>query len=52
MFGSVPVGQTHRRLSFFVMVLCYSWMLYVEFTYRKNKRYFATATMPIADNAE
>jgi transposase len=28
-FGSVPVGQTHRQLSFFVMVLCYSRMLYV-----------------------
>ena len=31
-FGAVPVGQTSRRLSFFVMVLCYSRMLYVEFT--------------------
>lgn len=26
-FGSVKVGQTHRRLSFFVMVLCYSRMM-------------------------
>ena len=26
-FGSVHVGQTSRRLSFFVMVLCYSRML-------------------------
>jgi transposase len=31
-FGSVPVGQTPRQLSCFVMVLCYSRMLYVEFT--------------------
>ena len=31
-FGSVCVGNTRRRLSFFVMVLCYSRMLYVEFT--------------------
>jgi len=32
LFGAVPVGQTQRRLSFFGMVLCYSRMLYVEFT--------------------
>jgi transposase len=31
-FGSVPVGQTHRQLSCFVMVLCYSRLLYVECT--------------------
>ncbi len=31
-FGSVNVGETARRLSFFVMVLCYSRLLYVEFT--------------------
>jgi len=31
-FGSVNVGETRRRLSFFVMVLCYSRLLYVEFT--------------------
>jgi transposase len=30
--GSVSVGQTTRRLSFFVMVMCYSRMMYVEFT--------------------
>ena len=30
--GSVPVGSTPRRLSFFVMVLCYSRLLYLEFT--------------------
>ena len=31
-FGSIPVGSTRRRLSFFVMVLCYSRLMYVEFT--------------------
>ena len=31
-FGSVAVGETRRRLSIFVMVLCYSRLLYVEFT--------------------
>ena len=39
-FGSVPVGQTHRRLSFFVMVLCYSRMLYVEFTVSQTMEHF------------
>ena len=32
-FGSVKVGQTSRRLSFFVIVLCYSRMMYVELAY-------------------
>ena len=31
-FGSVNVGNTRRRLSFFVMVLCQSRFMYVEFT--------------------
>ncbi len=31
-FGSVNVGNTRRRLSLFVMVLCYSRLMYVEFT--------------------
>ncbi len=30
--GFLPVGGTRRRLSFFVMVLCYSRRMYVEFT--------------------
>ena len=34
-YGSVTVGDTNRRLSFFVMVLCYSRMMYVEFTVYK-----------------
>jgi transposase len=39
-FGSVPVGQTSRRLSFFVMVLCYSRMLYVECTVSQTMEHF------------
>ncbi len=31
--GIMAVGNTQRRLSFFVMVLCYSRKLYVEFTF-------------------
>ena len=39
-FGSVNVGNTRRRLSFFVMVLCYSRMLYVEFTLSETMEHF------------
>ena len=39
-FGAVPVGQTSRRLSFFIMVLCYSRMLYVEFTVSQTMEHF------------
>ena len=39
-FGSIGVGHTHRRLSFFVMVLCYSRMLYVEFTVSETMEHF------------
>lgn len=31
-FGTIRLGETSRRLSFFVMVLCYSRMMYLEFT--------------------
>jgi transposase len=31
-YGSIRVGETSRRLSFFVMVLCYSRLMYLEFT--------------------
>jgi transposase len=41
-FGSVPVGSTRRRLSFFVMVLCYSRLLYVEFTLSEGMEHFLT----------
>jgi transposase len=39
-FGAVSVGQTRRRLSFFVMVLCYSRLLYVEFTVSQTMEHF------------
>jgi len=39
-FASVKVGQTSRRLSFFVMVLCYSRMMYVEFTVSQTMEHF------------
>jgi len=41
-FGSVMVGSTRRRLSFFVMVLCYSRLLYVEFTLSEGMEQFLT----------
>jgi len=39
-YGSVAVGDTRRRLSFFVMVLCYSRMMYVEFTVSQTMEHF------------
>ena len=39
-FGSIAVGNTRRRLSFFVMVLCHSRMLYVEFTVCQTMEHF------------
>ena len=39
-FGAVLVGQTSRRLSFFVMVLCHSRMMYVEFTVSQTMEHF------------
>jgi transposase len=41
-FGTVRVGSTRRRLSFFVMVLCYSRLLYVEFTLAETMEQFLT----------
>jgi transposase len=38
--GSVPVGSTRRRLSFFVMVLCHSRLMYVEFTVMEGMEHF------------
>lgn len=38
--GMVSVGSTRRRLSFFVMVMCYSRMLYVEFTLGETQEQF------------
>jgi len=39
-FGSVAVGTTFRRLSFFVMVLCYCRMMYLEFTVSQTMEHF------------
>jgi transposase len=39
-WGTIPVGSTRRRLSFFVAVLCYSRMLYVEFTLGQGQEQF------------
>jgi hypothetical protein len=39
-FGSINVGSTRRRLSFFVMVLCHSRQMYVEFTVSQTMEYF------------
>ena len=36
-FGAIAVGATRRRLSFFVMVLCYRRLLDVEFTWSEGR---------------
>lgn len=38
--GLINVGSTRRRLSFFVMVFCYSRLLYVEFTVSQTMEHF------------
>ena len=44
--GSVRVGNTRRRLSFFAMVPCHSRKLYVEFTLSQFRRHGLGATKP------
>ena len=39
-YGTVRVGSTTRRLSFFVMVMCHSRMMYVEFTVSQTMEHF------------
>lgn len=39
-YGSVTVGNTRRRLSFFIMVLCHCRMMYVEFTVSQTMEHF------------
>jgi transposase len=39
-FGTVAAGNTRRRLSFFVIVLAYSRMMYVEFTVSQTMEHF------------
>jgi transposase len=41
--GSLCVGNTRRRLSFLVMVLCYSRQLYVEFALAETLEHFLAA---------
>jgi transposase len=38
--GSVPVGSTRRRLSFFIMVLAFSRKMYLEFTLAETLEHF------------
>lgn len=38
--GMITLGSTRRRLSFFAAVLCYSRMLYVEFTLGQSQEQF------------
>ena len=42
-WGTIGVGNTRRRLSFFVMVLCYSRMMYVEFFVSQQMEQFLAA---------
>ena len=39
-YGSVNVANTRRRLSFFVMVLCHSRLMYLEFTVSQTMEHF------------
>lgn len=39
-WGSIDVGSTRRRLSFFLMVLCYSRRMYLEFTLSQSMEFF------------
>ena len=39
-FGTIAVGGTRRRLSFFAMVLCHSRLLYLEFTVSQTMEFF------------
>lgn len=39
-FGTIRVGSTRRRLSFFLMVLCYSRKMYLEFTVLETMEHF------------
>lgn len=39
-YGSIRVGETQRRLSFFVMALCHSRQMYLEFTVSQTMEHF------------
>ena len=38
--GAIAVGSTRRRLSFFLMVLCYSRRMYLQFTVSQKMEFF------------
>ena len=42
-FGSITIGGTRRKLSFFVMVLCHSRLMYLEFTLSQAMDQFLSA---------
>ena len=42
-YGTIGVGDTRRKLSFFVMVLCYSRRMYLEFTVAQTMEHFLAA---------
>ena len=39
-YGTISVGGTRRKLSFFLMVLCHSRMMYLEFTVSQTMEHF------------
>lgn len=39
-YGTITVGSTRRRLSFFLMVLCHSRRMYLEFTVSQQMEFF------------
>ncbi len=39
-YGTIAVGSMRRRLSFFLMVLCYSRRMYLEFTVSQTMEFF------------
>jgi len=39
-YGTIGVGSTRRRLSFFLMVLCHSRRMYLEFTVSQKMEFF------------
>lgn len=41
--GAMSIGSTRRRLSFFVMVLCYSRLIYLEFSLAEATEHFLQA---------
>ncbi|MGH9304797.1 MAG: IS21 family transposase, partial [Acidimicrobiales bacterium] len=42
-YGTIAVGNTRRKLSFFVFVLCHSRMMYLEFTVSQTTEHFLAA---------